>query len=103
MNSRFAALLARIRAQQALSTLVIMVTLAFGILIGTVLSRSGVKGNSTRADAALLPMQSPQQLSNTFGQVAKQIEPAVGNRSPESHAQPPPPPNRRPGNGGPKP
>ena len=100
MNSRFAALLARIRAQQALSTLVIMVTLAFGILIGTVLSRSGVKGNSTRADAALLPMQSPQQLSNTFGQVAKQIEPAVVNVSTESNAKPRRRVNRGQGNGG---
>lgn len=84
MNSRFAALVARVRAQRMLSALAILVTLAVGILIGTVLSRSGVKGNS-RPDAGLLPaMQSPQQLSNTFGQVAKQIEPAVVNVSTES-------------------
>src|SRR5215831_8596404 len=87
MNSRFAALMARIRTQQALSTLVVLLTLAVGILIGTVLSRNGVRGNAPRSDAALLPMQSPQQLSNTFGQVAKQIEPSVVNISTESTAK----------------
>jgi len=89
MNSRFAALVARIRAQRMLSALAILFTLAVGILIGTVLSRSGVKGNSTPSDATLLPaMQSPQQLSNTFGQVAKAIEPAVVNVSTESNPKP---------------
>jgi serine protease Do len=88
MNSRFAALMARIRTQQPLSTLVVLLTLAVGILIGTVLSRSGVRGYSSRSDAALLPMQSPQQLSTTFGQVAKQIEPSVVNISTESNAKP---------------
>jgi serine protease Do len=89
MNSRFSALAARLRTQRMLSTLAILLTLAVGILIGTVLSRSGVKGNSTPADASLLPpMQSPQQLSNTFGQVAKTIEPAVVNVSTESTPKP---------------
>jgi serine protease Do len=66
--------------------LVILLTLTVGILIGTVLSRGGVKGNST-ADGALLPMQTPQQLGNTFGQVAKQIEPSVVNINTESAAK----------------
>lgn len=80
MKSSFAALIARIKAQRWLSTLVVLITLTVGILIGTVLSKSGVKGSSTpSADAALLPMQSPQQLSNTFRQVAKQLEPSVVN------------------------
>ncbi len=85
MNSRFAAFVARVKTQRMLSTLVILLTLTVGILIGTVLSRSGVKGNSSPLpDAALLPMQSPQQLSNTFGQVAKQLEPEVVNINSES-------------------
>jgi serine protease Do len=89
MNSRFSALVARIRAQRLFSALAILVTLAVGILIGTVLSRSGVRGNSTASDATLLPpMQTPQQLSNTFGQVAKAIEPAVVNVSTESIPKP---------------
>jgi serine protease Do len=84
MNSRFGALVTRMRAQRALSTLVILLTLTVGILIGTVLSRGKVRGNST-PDGSLLPaMQSPQQLSNTFGQVANAVEPAVVNVSTES-------------------
>src|SRR5581483_10472742 len=89
MNSRFAALVARARTQRLLSTLAILLTLTVGILIGTVLSRNGVRGSSTSGDAALLPpMQTPQQLSNTFGQVAKAIEPAVVNVSTESNPKP---------------
>ena len=89
MNSRFSALVARMRAQRMLSILAILLTLAVGILIGTVLSRSGVKGSSPAADAALLPpMQTPQQLSATFGQVARNIEPAVVNASTESTPKP---------------
>ncbi len=84
MNSRFGALMARVRTQRALSSLAVLLTLAVGILIGTVLSRGGVKGNSA-PDGSLLPaMQTPQQLSNTFGQVAAAIEPAVVNVSTES-------------------
>ena len=84
MNSRFGALVSRMRTQRALSTLVILLTLTVGILIGTVLSRGGVKGNFA-PDGSLLPaMQSPQQLSNTFGQVATAVEPAVVNVSTES-------------------
>ena len=95
MNSHFAAWIARAKAQRVLSTLAILVTLAVGILMGTVLSRNSVKGYST-PDAALLPMQSPQQLSTTFGQVAKQIEPSVVNINTESN----PKPRRRGGRGG---
>ena len=84
MNSRFGALVSRMRTQRALSTLVILLTLTVGILIGTVLSRGKVRGYSG-PDGSLLPaMQSPQQLSNTFGQVATAIEPAVVNVSTES-------------------
>ena len=42
MNSRFGAVVARLRTQRALSSLAILLTLAVGILIGTVLSRGGV-------------------------------------------------------------
>jgi serine protease Do len=84
MNSRFSALVSRMRTQRALSTLVILLTLTVGILIGTILSRGGVRGNST-PDGSLLPaMQTPQQLSNTFGQVTNAVEPAVVNVSTES-------------------
>ncbi|HSM87267.1 MAG TPA: Do family serine endopeptidase [Candidatus Limnocylindrales bacterium] len=89
MNSPFAALLARIRNQRVISTLAILLTLTAGILIGTVLSRSGVRGNTAAtSDAALLPMQTPQQLSNAFNQVSKQVEPAVVNINTESNPKP---------------
>src|SRR5579859_1216754 len=84
MNSRFGALVSRMRSQRALSTLAILLTLTVGILIGTVLSRGKVRGYSG-PDGSLLPaMQSPQQLSNTFGQVASAVEPTVVNVSTES-------------------
>ena len=95
MNSRFAALSARMRAQRWLSTGAVLITLTLGILIGTVLSKSGVRGNSTAAaDATLLPMQSPQQLSNTFRQVAKQLEPSVVNIDSETRSKQPARPRR---------
>ena len=90
MQSRFAALLGRIKSQRWISTLIMLLTLTVGILIGTVLSKSGVKGSSTpSADATLLPMQTPQQLSNTFRQVAKQLEPSVVNINSETSAKAP--------------
>lgn len=66
------------------SVFVIMVTLALGILIGTVVSY-GVKGKTVdSSDAQTLSVPSPQQLSSTFSQIAKQIEPAVVNINTES-------------------
>jgi serine protease Do len=94
MNSRLAALMARIKSRQPLSTLVILLTLTLGILIGTVLSHTGVKGSSRKTpDATLLPVQSPQQLSSTFGQVIKQIGPTVVNIRTETNGKA----RRRPG------
>src|SRR5689334_15098627 len=84
MNSRFSALVSRMRTQRALSTLVILLTLTVGILIGTILSRGGVKGKSPPEGSPLPAMQDPQQLSNTFGQVANAVEPGVVNVSKES-------------------
>jgi len=68
------------------STLVILVTLALGILIGTVVA-TGVKGktvDSTDASPLQVTNINPQALSNAFTQVAKQIEPAVVNINTES-------------------
>ena len=68
------------------STLVIVVTLALGILIGTVVA-TGVKGktvDSTDATPLQIANVNPQALSNAFTQVAKQIEPAVVNINTES-------------------
>src|SRR6476646_2433464 len=76
---------ARVKAHRLAYTLTILVTLAVGILIGTVVS-SGVKGkeNSKASDATPLQVPSPQQLSNQFSQIAKQLEPSVVNINTES-------------------
>lgn len=76
----------RMRSHRFLSTLLVVLTLFVGILIGTVIQR-GVKG-ATRAvsssDAAQLKVPAPQQLSSAFSQIAKQLEPSVVNINTES-------------------
>jgi serine protease Do len=75
----------RMKAHRWAYTLSILATLAVGILIGTVISY-GVKGKEgqQRSDAAPLSMPSPQQMSNAFSQIAKQLEPSVVNINTES-------------------
>jgi serine protease Do len=67
-------------------TLTILATLTLGILIGTVISK-GVRGQESKKSsdsAAPLTIPSPQQLSNQFSQIAKQLEPSVVNINTES-------------------
>jgi serine protease Do len=67
-------------------TLTILATLTLGILIGTVISK-GVRGQESKkiSEAATpLTIPSPQQLSNQFSQIAKQLEPTVVNINTES-------------------
>ncbi|MBZ5525361.1 MAG: Do family serine endopeptidase [Acidobacteriia bacterium] len=86
MNSRVAALVSRLKAHRVVPTMVVLATLTLGILIGTVLSRSGVKGSSdSMVGTPLPPVQSPQQLSNAFSQVSKRLAPAVVNINSESN------------------
>src|SRR5271154_179552 len=75
----------RVRAHRWVYTFSILATLSVGILIGSVISY-GVKGKEGQksSDAAPLTMPSPQQLSNTFSQIAKQLEPSVVNINTES-------------------
>ncbi|HTU41374.1 MAG TPA: Do family serine endopeptidase [Candidatus Aquilonibacter sp.] len=63
----------------------IVATLAVGILIGTVIS-FGVKGKEGQksSDATPLTVPSPQQLSSTFSQIAKQLGPSVVNINTET-------------------
>jgi serine protease Do len=77
--------------------LTILITLSLGILIGTVISYS-VKGQEGRksSDATPLSVPSPQQLSNQFSQISKQLEPSVVNINTESTIKPSP--RRRGGN-----
>src|SRR6202050_4667643 len=74
----------RMKAHRWAYTLSILATLSVGILIGTVISY-GVKGKEgQKGDATPLALPSPQQMSNTFSQIAKQLEPSVVNINTES-------------------
>jgi len=74
----------RMKAHRWAYTLSILATLSVGILIGTVISY-GVKGKEgQKSDATPLALPSPQQMSNTFSQIAKQLEPSVVNINTES-------------------
>jgi serine protease Do len=85
MEPRASAFWVDLKAKRWLYTLSILATLAVGILIGSVVSY-GVKGKEGQqsSDAKQLSVPAPQQLSNTFSQIAKTLEPAVVNINTES-------------------
>jgi serine protease Do len=84
MEPRESAFWVNLKANRWLYTLSILATLTVGILIGSVVSY-GVKGKEgQKSDATPLSVPSPQQLSSTFSQIAKQLEPAVVNINTES-------------------
>src|SRR5712671_6271371 len=85
MDSRESAFWARLKANRWAYTFTILATLTVGILIGTVVS-SGVKGKEGQksSDAIPLTIPAPQQLSNAFSQISKQLEPSVVNINTES-------------------
>lgn len=88
MQQRANALWGHFKANRAALTIVILLTLSIGILIGTVVS-VGVKGQEKRSsDATQLSVPSPRQLSNQFSQIAKTLEPAVVNINTESTVKP---------------
>src|SRR6266436_6609237 len=88
MEVRANALWGRFRANRLAFTLVVLLTLAVGILIGTVVS-VGVRGQEKRtADATPLSVPASRQLSNQFSQIAKSLEPAVVNINTESTIKP---------------
>jgi serine protease Do len=77
----------KMRTQKLLSFTMILFTLSLGIVIGTVVN-SGVKAahseaNAAAASATPLTIPSPVELSSTFTQIAKQVEPSVVNISTE--------------------
>jgi serine protease Do len=76
----------RMKAHRWLYTLSILLTLSVGILIGTIISYGvkGKEGQKSASDATPLTLPSPQQMSNTFSQIAKQLEPTVVNINTES-------------------
>ena len=108
MDSRESAFWARLKANRWTYTFTILATLTVGILIGTVVS-SGVKGKEGQksSDATPLTIPAPQQLSNAFSQISKQLEPSVVNINTESTIKTPhrrqrsvrPDPDQEQGNG----
>src|SRR5579871_4632636 len=86
MKLRVSAYWQRLRADRLASTLLVLLTLALGILIGTVISYE-VKGKENKvssSDATPLEIPAPKQLSNAFTSIAKQLEPTVVNINTES-------------------
>src|SRR5438876_5250546 len=85
MDPRASAFWVRLKANRFAYTLTILATLAVGILIGTIVSY-GVKGKEAQksSDATPLAVPAPQQLSNAFSQISKQLEPSVVNINTES-------------------
>jgi serine protease Do len=73
----------KLRTQKLLSFTLILFTLAIGIVIGTLIN-SGVKAakdNNAAPGATPLVIPSPVELSTTFTQIAKMVEPSVVNIS----------------------
>jgi serine protease Do len=75
----------RLKTHRWVYSFSIVTTLALGILIGTVVAY-GVKGKEGQksSDATPLSVPTPQQLSNAFSQIAKQLGPSVVNINTES-------------------
>lgn len=88
MRLHLNALWGRFKANRLAFTVVILLTLAVGILIGTVVS-GGVRGQERKSsDATPLSVPAPRLLSNQFSQIAKSMEPAVVNINTESTIKP---------------
>ncbi|MBV9182238.1 MAG: Do family serine endopeptidase [Acidobacteria bacterium] len=88
MQLRLDLLWGRFKANRLAFTSLILLTLAVGILIGTVVS-GGVRGQEKKsADATPLSVPAPRQLSTQFSQIAKALEPAVVNINTESTIKP---------------
>ena len=85
MGARARATFDQIRANRLASTILVMITLAVGILIGTVIS-NGAKAKvlPNSSDASQIQIPAPKQLSSAFSQIAKQLEPAVVNINTET-------------------
>src|SRR5258705_762057 len=91
----------RFKAKRWAYALTIVATLTVGILVGTIVS-SGVKGKEGQksSDATPLTIPSPQQLSNQFSHISKQLEPSVVNINTESTIKSPQRRRVRPPQGG---
>jgi serine protease Do len=71
----------RIRSHRLSATFALLATLSFGILAGSILTRSvsGKEQTVDSSDARPLSIPNPINLSNDFSKIAKQVGPAVVN------------------------
>ena len=70
------------RNRKILATLLVTVTLAIGMLIGTVISgRVGASHPTTGVGGTALAIPDPVQLSSAFAAIVKKVQPAVVNIS----------------------
>jgi serine protease Do len=71
----------RVRKHRLTSTFALLLTLSFGILAGSVLTRSvsGKEQTVDSSDARPLTIPNPVNLSNDFSRISKQVGPAVVN------------------------
>lgn len=71
-----------VRNRKIMATLLITITLAIGMLIGTVISgRVGASHPSAGTDATPLAIPDPVQLSSAFASIVNKVQPAVVNIS----------------------
>ncbi len=95
MDPRTSVFYSKIKSNRFASLFLVLVTLTLGILIGTVVSKTSKANSNAFNDATPIQMPAPQQLSNAFATVAKQIEPSVVNINTESTIKAPTRRNRR--------
>ena len=82
-------LLQTIQKRKAVSTIAILLTLAIGIMIGTLISRGvrAAQGQEQGADVQALNLPSPVELSTVFSRISSDVSPAVVNINTESTVQ----------------
>ena len=82
-------LLQTMQKRKAVSTIAILLTLAIGILIGTLISRGvrAAQGQEQGADVQALNLPSPVELSTVFSRISSDVSPAVVNINTESTVQ----------------
>src|SRR5579872_5105974 len=81
----------KLRTQKLLSFTLILFTLSLGIVIGTLINNPSVRAerdNNAAPGATPLVIPNPVDLSNTFSQIAKQVEGSVVNISTTYNARP---------------
>ena len=81
----------KLRTQKLLSFTLILFTLSLGIVIGTLINNPSVRAerdNNAAPGATPLVIPNPVELSNTFSQIAKQVEGSVVNISTSYNSHP---------------